>query len=412
MKKFLFTLVIILSITTITFAGNVNVQLNGDMLDFTDSNGNVVNAQIINSRTMVPLRKIFESLSAEIEWEDSTKTVFATKGNISIKLQINNSVAEVTKNGVVKKIILDSKPVLVEGRTLVPMRFISESLEKQVAWDPSTQTAIIIDYDYFENKLTEKSQLLGKFISKNDFQNINFSITKNYQDLLDSTNNTTSTINANSSKITNEKRKVDMNLTGNSALFNEIKNEGWNNVTINLEYRDNEVVYSSNADALNKLWETNVSTYEELILKGKPNLSMGEAFKDILGLQENRINSNTFKEIKTEYDSLLNSFSFENKNGESVIKLKNINGLIEGNYIDFANFDNMIFDEEILKLYNTINKLIFNFDVQNDVVMYEYPIINMTVSIKEENEKIYLNANIELLNNYSEKVNYIIDIIK
>ena len=39
-------------------------------IDFTDSNGNKVNAQIINSRTMVPLRKIFEVLGCEINWDN------------------------------------------------------------------------------------------------------------------------------------------------------------------------------------------------------------------------------------------------------------------------------------------------------------------------------------------------------
>ena len=54
-------IVIILVMNTTTFASNVYVQLNGEIIDFTDSNGNRVDAQIVNNRTMVPLRKIFES---------------------------------------------------------------------------------------------------------------------------------------------------------------------------------------------------------------------------------------------------------------------------------------------------------------------------------------------------------------
>ena len=146
MKKFIFTLIALLSLSTSVFAG-VTVELNGETLNFADANGYTVNPQIINNRTMVPLRKIFETLGADIEWFGDTETVIATKGDTKVKLQINNSIAELTKKGVTKKITLDSKPVIVNDRTLVPLRFISESLEKQVAWDQETQTAMIIDYD-------------------------------------------------------------------------------------------------------------------------------------------------------------------------------------------------------------------------------------------------------------------------
>ena len=47
-----------------------------------------------------------------------------------------------------KRIEFDVQPQLINDRTMVPLRFISESLGKQVAWDAREQTAIIIDYDY------------------------------------------------------------------------------------------------------------------------------------------------------------------------------------------------------------------------------------------------------------------------
>ena len=80
----------ILLVNTTTFAGNVYVQLNGELIDFTDANGNRVDAQIVNSRTMVPLRKIFELLGATVDWDNETRTAFAVKGDTSIKLQIDN----------------------------------------------------------------------------------------------------------------------------------------------------------------------------------------------------------------------------------------------------------------------------------------------------------------------------------
>ena len=61
-KSVLLFIVIICMLTTVAFAADVKVQINGNIIDFTDSNGDRVEAQTINSRTMVPLRKIFEVL--------------------------------------------------------------------------------------------------------------------------------------------------------------------------------------------------------------------------------------------------------------------------------------------------------------------------------------------------------------
>ena len=52
-------LVFVLTLMTSVYASSVNVQINGKIIDFTDSNGAKVEAQIINDRTMVPFRKIF-----------------------------------------------------------------------------------------------------------------------------------------------------------------------------------------------------------------------------------------------------------------------------------------------------------------------------------------------------------------
>ena len=76
MKKFLKLLMLTISILMVSvpvFAGNANtnpiqVQLDGNYIDFTDNMGNKVEPKMINSRTMVPMRKIFEVLGAEVEW--------------------------------------------------------------------------------------------------------------------------------------------------------------------------------------------------------------------------------------------------------------------------------------------------------------------------------------------------------
>ena len=109
MKKVIITLGAILTmllVCTTTFASNVYVQLNGELIDFTDANGNRVDAQIVNSRTMVPLRRIFELLGATVEWDNATRTAHAVKGDTSIKLQIDNSAPQI--------IVPDKKPYIFD----------------------------------------------------------------------------------------------------------------------------------------------------------------------------------------------------------------------------------------------------------------------------------------------------------
>jgi len=109
------------------------VKVNGQLLALD------VEPIIVDGRMMVPLRAIFEALNATVEWREETRTVIAKKGNIAISLTIDNKIASVNH----KNVELDVPAMLVNSRTLVPIRFISESLGAQVDWDEATTTAII-----------------------------------------------------------------------------------------------------------------------------------------------------------------------------------------------------------------------------------------------------------------------------
>jgi len=117
----------------ITLNNGVNVLFNGSPLSFD------VPPQIINGRTMVPMRVIFEAMGATIEWNGDTQTATATKGNTVVVLQIGNT--SPTVNGQV--IPLDQAAIIVDGRTLAPLRFVAEAFGGTVEWDGATQTASI-----------------------------------------------------------------------------------------------------------------------------------------------------------------------------------------------------------------------------------------------------------------------------
>lgn len=137
---------------------SIKVMQDGEYVDFTDANGDRVEPQIINSRTMVPFRKIFNSLGVideDITWVADTRTVIAKKDNIEIELQIDNNVAKKTVSGETTEIKLDAAPVIYESRTLVPVRFIAESMEKLVGWDADNRTVVIIDMVKIQKELEE-----------------------------------------------------------------------------------------------------------------------------------------------------------------------------------------------------------------------------------------------------------------
>lgn len=94
---------------------------------------------IQNGTTLVPLRAIFEALGASVEWNATTKSVISVFEETSVKLKIDSKTAY--KNGVGFELL--AAPVIVDGRTLVPVRFISESFGLNVDWESSTKTVLI-----------------------------------------------------------------------------------------------------------------------------------------------------------------------------------------------------------------------------------------------------------------------------
>lgn len=87
-------------------------------------------AIIQNGTTLVPMREIFESIGAEVKWNNTTKTVTATKGNDTLVLIVGAQY--LTLNG--QKVPLSVPAKLVNNSTLVPLRVVSESLDAIVAY--------------------------------------------------------------------------------------------------------------------------------------------------------------------------------------------------------------------------------------------------------------------------------------
>ncbi|WP_242870045.1 copper amine oxidase N-terminal domain-containing protein [Tindallia californiensis] len=111
----------------------VSVLVNGVPVNFD------VNPINLEGRILVPLRGIFESLGVSPQWDEKTQTVTAQTENIQVTLPIGSK--HPTVNGQVVE--LDVAAMILDGRTMVPTRFIAESLGATVDWDEASHTVVI-----------------------------------------------------------------------------------------------------------------------------------------------------------------------------------------------------------------------------------------------------------------------------
>lgn len=93
--------------------------------------------------TLVPFRAISEALKANVSWDPEERSVTVTRGDITVKLFIDNKTAYV--NG--QEITLEVPAAIVEGSTVVPVRFVSEALKAAVEWEAETQSVVIYEQE-------------------------------------------------------------------------------------------------------------------------------------------------------------------------------------------------------------------------------------------------------------------------
>ena len=153
------TAVFVLSLTTAAFAADITVQryntstknhesikvstvsvYNGDKKISTD-----VPAIVINSRTLVPVRAITESLGADVKWDGSKMQATVTKDSKKIVLKVGSSKATVNGKRVSLPDNVSAELITYKGngRTMVPFRFISEQLGVEVVWNNTAKKVTI-----------------------------------------------------------------------------------------------------------------------------------------------------------------------------------------------------------------------------------------------------------------------------
>lgn len=141
MKKFLLTTMLFLLTPSLALSAiegnnyclaNAKVFINEKQLIFDQE------PIITNGRILVPVRAIAESLGATVEWQDPK--VIIKKGAAEIILTINSKMAQRENR---KIFFMEQPPIIVNGRTMVSLRFVAEALGASVAWDDNTRAVTI-----------------------------------------------------------------------------------------------------------------------------------------------------------------------------------------------------------------------------------------------------------------------------
>lgn len=112
---------------------SANVTVDGKKLSFDQQ------PLMIDDRVLVPARAVFEALGASVNWDESAQTVTAVKGGNTVSLVIDSDRMYV--NGQVKT--LDVPAMVINDRTLVPARAVSEAFGCSVKWDEVYSTVIV-----------------------------------------------------------------------------------------------------------------------------------------------------------------------------------------------------------------------------------------------------------------------------
>lgn len=117
--------------------GGVDMQINGQYIDFTGAE-----PEIVDGRTMVPMRAALDALGASVDYDHASRTVTASLGGTSLRHVIGTD--EITVSGG-QALTMDAASYVKNGSVMAPLRFFSQALGLEVYWDRGQRTAVVID---------------------------------------------------------------------------------------------------------------------------------------------------------------------------------------------------------------------------------------------------------------------------
>ncbi len=300
---------------------SIKVKLDDKYIDFAD-----VEPQIINERTMVPFRKIFNELGVtdeNINYTSSEEPITAKKDNIEIILTIGSTTAQKIVDGVTTNITLDSAPVVIDGRTLVPVRFIAESMDKKVGWDADNRTVAVIDTQKLQSELESKIPAYFDLVNTQTEPIKTFDISAKVKGSLKYSQKSQKSNNSNldidetlKMQKSNDAIFIDINFkaTGKGVLYETFDENGLKELNISAIITKEKIYIKSPLfnETANGKW---IATTDESIREFFnifDTIYSNVGSMEIFNIDEDLITENTYEQLKSSSDLLANLFN-ENK---------------------------------------------------------------------------------------------------
>ncbi|MDD4753162.1 MAG: copper amine oxidase N-terminal domain-containing protein [Desulfitobacteriaceae bacterium] len=168
----------------------------------------IASGETENGRVFVPMRLLFETYDATVDWQPSTKTIMAERCDGAIlKMSLGSKIVSITQNNKTTNITMDVVPKVKFGKTIVPLRFVAENLLCDVQWVEKERKVIIIkEYltstidknqytinlkteDYYSKSGDNNFELIGKIRGiKNYFTTISNNYSSNIMKVEKTTN--------------------------------------------------------------------------------------------------------------------------------------------------------------------------------------------------------------------------------
>ena len=124
--------------------GNPIMEVNGAETEIDKGRG--TEPIIRNGRTLVPIRAITEAFGGSVFWDEASQSVLLNMEDDTIKLVIDSKTAYLNSNSET----LDVAPTVINGRTMLPIRFVTEGFNLGIAWDGDEQRIYVIKNSFDE----------------------------------------------------------------------------------------------------------------------------------------------------------------------------------------------------------------------------------------------------------------------
>lgn len=154
MKKFVITAIAAAMMSVSAMAAN-------EVTVFSNGNEVADKGVIIEGRTLVPVRGVFEYMGYSVDWDNSTKTATLTSSSKETVITLTNGKNTFEVND--REITPDVPQQIIDGRFMLPLRAVGEAVDAKVEWDSETKTAKITKENEKSDVSDEKVDIPTEF---------------------------------------------------------------------------------------------------------------------------------------------------------------------------------------------------------------------------------------------------------